>query len=192
MEGYNEELAKAVKLLREARLDASKGLPEELFWLVSSLTPIVNVDLLVVNDAGQLLLARRNDAFHPECWHIPGGCVRFGESLMDRVHLTAHRELGCDVIAESNPISIRDAIRGPIQNWDYPNERRHFVSILYKCYLPKGTIIRNDNRTEADAGYLKWFDVLPEDLVEIQHIYDDILEKWNEKREETEENGFSE
>ena len=35
-------------------------------------------------------------------------------------------------------------------------------------------------------------DVLPEDLVEIQHIYDDILEKWNEKREETEENGFSE
>ena len=38
MDGYTEELAKAVALLREARLDATHGLPEELFWMISSLT----------------------------------------------------------------------------------------------------------------------------------------------------------
>lgn len=171
--------AEAVELLRNARMDAAKGLPEELFWLVSSLTPIVNVDLLIVNDTGQILLARRNDEFHPNCWHIPGGCIRFGETMLHRVHETAMKELGCDVIAEESPIAVRDAIRPPILSRDYPNERRHFVSILYKCRLPKGASIQNGRRTETDAGFLKWFDTLPKDLVEIQHIYDDVLAPWN-------------
>lgn len=178
MDGYTEELAKAVALLREARLDATHGLPEELFWMISSLSPIVNVDLLVVNDAGQLLLAWRDDVFHPKCWHIPGGCIRFGETMLQSVHKTAIREIGCDVVAEREPIAVRDAIRPPVDNWDYPNERRHFVSLLFKCRLIDGTEIQNTSRREGDIGYLKWFDCLPERFVDLHHIYDDVLKPW--------------
>ena len=176
MEGYTEELAKVVNLLREARLDASNGLPRQLFWLVSSLVPIPNVDLLITNEKGQLLLARREDEFHPRCWHIPGGCMRFGETMLERVHKTAVAELGCDVQVEREPIAVRDAIRPPIIEREYPNERRHCISILFKCHLSEE--IDNGNLTEKDNGFLKWFDRLPSDLVPIQHIYDDVLESW--------------
>lgn len=190
MSELNKEQKEAVELLRKARLDVAKGLPEELFWLVSSWTPIVNVDLLIVNNSGQILLARRNDDFHPDCWHIPGGCIRFGETMLHRVHETAQKELGCDVIVRESPIAVRDAIRPPILNREYPDERRHFVSILYECRLPEGEVILNRNLTEEDPGYLKWFDRLPKGFVEIQHIYDDILTPWNKKEEEIRKNGF--
>ena len=67
-----------------------EGLGEDLFLLVSSLVPIVNVDLLVYNDKGQFLLTWRDD---PHCgcgWHIPGGCVRFKETCEERIRKVSH------------------------------------------------------------------------------------------------------
>ncbi len=176
MEQYTDEIVRAIETLREARIDAAGGLSQELFWLVSSLTPIVNVDLLITNRQNQLLLARRNDEFHPKCWHIPGGCIRFGETMLERVHKTAVSEIGCDVSIEPCPIATRDALREPVRERSYPNERRHFVSVLFRCALTGE--VQNRDLTENDAGYLKWFDRLPKDLVPIQHIYDDVLSAW--------------
>lgn len=62
----SKELEDAVELLRNAELDARNGMTEELFWMISALVPIPNVDLLVTNEKGQLLLSRRNDDFF-EC-----------------------------------------------------------------------------------------------------------------------------
>ena len=181
MKGYTEEAARAVELLRNLRLESAGGLPQELFWLVSSLTPIVNVDLLIVNETGQILLARRDDEFHSRSWHIPGGCVRFGETMIERVHKTAKAEIGTDVETDKYPVVVRDAIRPPITSREFPNERMHFISALFRCRIPENYVIINGIRTENDPGYLKWFDELPDDLVEIQHIYDDILEPWRNK-----------
>ena len=176
MKTYDKEMEKAVFLLREARLDATHGLPQELFLLTSSLVPICNVDLLIINEEGQILLVRRDDEFHPACWHIPGGCIRFGETMLERVHRTAIDELGSDVDVVKDPIAIRDAIRPPIIERDYPDERRHFLSVLFRCSLQKE--LQNKNLSENDPGYIKWFDKIPEDLVPIQHIYDDVLSSW--------------
>ena len=175
---YDPELTKAIETLRAAQLDPSNGLSHELFWLISSLVPIVNVDLLIVNDNGQLLLTWRDDEFYRRCWHIPGGCIRFGETMIQRAHETAKMELGIDVIIDEQPLAIRDAINPPFHDRRYPNERRHNVSILYKCYVPKDFDINNRAMKENDPGYQKWFDRLPEDFVSIQHIYDDILKPW--------------
>ena len=71
-----KELEDAVELLRNAELDARNGMTEELFWMISALVPIPNVDLLIMNEKGQLLLSRRNDDFFEKSWHIPGGCLR--------------------------------------------------------------------------------------------------------------------
>ena len=91
-----EEQRQAVELLRRAEIDTDNGMPEELFLLVSSLVPLSNVDLLVVDQQGRLLLSRRNDPFYEKNWHIPGGCMRFNEDFAHRVqetarHLTKHR-----------------------------------------------------------------------------------------------------
>ena len=45
--------------------DPSQGLPEEIFQFVSSIVPMINVDLLIKNEKGQTLLIWREDEFFP-------------------------------------------------------------------------------------------------------------------------------
>ena len=52
------------------------------------------------------------------------------------------------------------------------------MAILFRCYLPDDYQIDNGGKNENDNGYLKWFSHLPEDFLEIQHVFDDILEQW--------------
>lgn len=173
-----DEQKKAVDLLRDARLDTDQGMPEELFLLVSALVPITNIDLLVVNRRGQLLLSRRNDPYYENGWHIPGGCMRFHESFERRIQETAKRELGCTVSFDETPLAVRNVIRGERDSLSHPRERSHNTAILFRCSLPDDYQIDNGLLTEADNGYLKWFDTLPSDFLKLQLIYSDILQPW--------------
>lgn len=173
-----EEQKQAVELLRQAEIDTDHGMPEELFLLVSSLVPLPNVDLLVVDRQGRLLLSRRNDPFYAKSWHIPGGCMRFNEDFARRIQETAKAELGCTVTFNETPLAVRNVIRRRNEKLPHPRERGHNVAILFRCYLPDGYQITNNGRSEEDDGYLKWFDHLPEDFLEIQHVFDDVLEPW--------------
>lgn len=173
-----EEQKKAVALLRQAEIYTDDGMPEELFLLVSSLVPLPNVDLLVVNQENQLLLSRRNDLFYPQSWHIPGGCMRFNEDFAQRIQETAKMELGCAVAFDKTPLAVRNVIRRRNEELRYPRERGHNVAVLFRCRLPDGYQIDNGEKNEDDDGYLRWFDRLPEDFLEIQHVFDDVLEPW--------------
>lgn len=53
--------------------DPRNGLPEELFLFATEITPMVNVDLLVRDDEGRILLAWRDDDIYGTGWHVPGG-----------------------------------------------------------------------------------------------------------------------
>ncbi len=178
MENCDQKLADAIETIRKARLDAANGLPKELFLLISSLIPIANVDLLIVNEKGQLLLTWRDDEFYRKCWHIPGGCLRLGETMIQRVHKTARQELGVDVSVDEQPIAVRDAINPPHYDRKYPNEYCHNISVLYRCHMPEGYETGSQSMKEDEPGYQKWFSRLPENFVAIQHIYDDILKPW--------------
>ena len=173
-----EDLRKAVEILRRSELDTDNGMPEELFLLVSSLVPLPNVDLLVTDSRNRLLLSRRCDPFYSKSWHIPGGCMRFNEDFAHRVQETAKTELGCMVSFDETPLAVRNVIRRRNENLPHPRERGHNVAILFQCYLPDGYQIDNSGRSEDDNGYLKWFDHLPEDFLEIQHVFDDVLKPW--------------
>ena len=178
MKGFNQQIEAAVKTIRTAQLDASHGMPQEMFWMISALIPIINVDLLIMNEKGQILLTWRDDEFYRNCWHLPGGCIRYGETMIQRVHKTALDELGFDVEVDEKPVAIKDALERPRLDRDYPKERGHNVSVLFQCYTPDGYIIDNGQLKEKEPGYKKWFDKVPSDLVAIHHIYDDILQRW--------------
>lgn len=85
-----------------------KGLGDDLFLFASTLMPVVNVDLLVTNRHGQILLTWRDDGHCGTGWHIPGGCIRFRESLMERAQKTARRELGHEVVLDQG---VRHVLR---------------------------------------------------------------------------------
>src|ERR1700730_10657075 len=93
----------ALELLTSWVSDPADGLPYELFLFISSLVPMVNVDLLIRDDRKRILLTWRDDDIHGKGWHVPGGMIRFKETAEERVRATALEELGAEVEFEEPP-----------------------------------------------------------------------------------------
>lgn len=175
---FTPEQLQAVQLLRDENLVTDDGMPEELFLFISGLIPLANVDLLITNASGEILLTRRKDSWYQNSWHIPGGCMHYGESFLHCVQATAMRELGTAVEVDTEPLTVRNVIRGINKCGSHPRERGHNVAILFQCTLPPDYQIDNGTKTDQDDGYAAWFQILPKDFMEIQHVYDDILSPW--------------
>lgn len=167
-----------VKKLWEERekLNPNEGLPFELFEWISSMVPIANVDLLILNKKGQILLSWRDDEYYGQGWHIPGGCIRFKETSEERIQKTAQNEIGTNVIiVNKEPIATKDMIMG--RGKSEPYKRAHHLTTLYECRLPDEFKVDNRGKDEKDAGYLKWFDRIPDNILSVHHIYETIFEE---------------
>lgn len=154
----------AVKLLEKQVQDPGRGLPQEIFFFVSRLTPLVNVDLLIRDEQGRTLLAWRDDQFSGKGWHLPGGIIRFKEKIKTRILKVAKEEIGIPVKFKPEPIAIHQII------CDH-HTRGHFISLLFECYLPGRFILRNQGLRKDDPGYLKWHQSAPKNLIKVHRIY---------------------
>lgn len=146
--------------------DPCLGLPEDLFLFVSQLTPMVNVDLLIRNEQGQTLLTWRDDGYCRPGWHIPGGIVRYKESLAQRIEQVAVRELGASVSHVEVPLAIHEIV--------HPTRavRGHFLSLLYACTLTSPLAAsRRQRHALPQPGEWAWHDVCPDDLIPVHDIY---------------------
>ena len=156
-------------------ISSGDGLPEDLFLEISGLVPIPNVDLFILNDQGELLLTRRDDAYFGKGWHLPGGCIRFRETMSERIQKTAEAELGTRVKFDPDPVAIRDVIirdeRPGLANQD---ERAHHLAVLFRCYAEDTGRIELMIK-EGNAG---WFKKIPEDILDVHEVYKDIFEKY--------------
>jgi ADP-ribose pyrophosphatase YjhB (NUDIX family) len=165
-DGLNDAIAR----LNAVVPDATRGLPESVFYLVSRLTPLVNVDLLVKNEAKQTLLTWRADRYYGPGWHIPGGIVRFKERWENRIAAVAAHELGTTVSFDETPISIKQlfaadrAIRG------------HFISLLFACRLMGPLKEELEFRGgEPRNGQWSWHSKCPEEMIRQHKIYKDFI-----------------
>lgn len=158
-------------------LDAKNGLPEEIFLAVSTLVPIANVDLLINDNRKRILLSWRDDTYFGKGWHLPGGCIRFKETMAERIQKTALQELGMEVQFEKEPLTVKDVILH--KNDDFHKLRTHHLAVLYHCWLPDDYCIQNHGRVEGKAGYLKWFDKIPTDMLKVHDCYREIFEQMN-------------
>ena len=168
-----EDLAEeAAALLEQANIDKKNGLPERLFICISSLIPIANVDLFILDKSGRLLLTYREDEFYGAGWHIPGGCLRFGETMLERIHKTAQLELGFDVdVCRDDPLAVRDVIRKPLTGTSVPDARGHNLAVLYLCsFSPEA-----EEKIEATSEKIRWFERIPEDILPVHAVYDDVF-----------------
>tara|TARA_Y100000310_G_scaffold342034_1_gene443435 strand:- start:8409 stop:8897 length:489 start_codon:yes stop_codon:yes gene_type:complete len=161
------DINEAVKFLEAQIKDPKKGLPKEIFYFISKLTPFVNVDLLIKDENGRILLSWRDD-IHGTGWHIPGGIVRFKEKMKQRIEKVSENEIGIKIKFNPEPISVKELICEH-------NIRGHFVSFLYKCFLSSDFIIDNKNLKETDQGYLKWHDSCPENLIKCHDMYREFI-----------------
>lgn len=156
------------KLINEIRKyidNPEESLPEEIFLFATEITPMINVDLLIRDNKGRILLSWRNDKFYEKGWHVPGGIIRLKETFEERIQKTAISEIGCEVLYEKEPKEIVQIICKDMVS------RGHFITFVYECRIPKGFEINNGKKKENEAGYLKWFNEFPDNMVNVHHFY---------------------
>jgi colanic acid biosynthesis protein WcaH len=146
--------------------EPSAGLPEDLFLIVSRLTPLVNVDLLIQDERRGTLLTWRDDRFYGAGWHVPGGIIRYKQTAGECIRATAQRELGAAVEFEPEPIAVIQNIE-PVRR-----ERGHFIALLYRCRLasPPTEALRFTGGAPR-RGQWAWHAQCPSDLIPFHAPY---------------------
>ncbi|MGI4941768.1 MAG: hypothetical protein ACRYHQ_14605 [Janthinobacterium lividum] len=125
-----------------------------------------NVDLLVRDDAGRVLLAWREDQFGAG-WHVPGSIIRHREEIGHRIAACARDEFGCELQVADGPVAI-------VQIFD---DRGHSVSLCHLATLRgvPGRPVLGDGQVPA-PGDLRWFAQPPELLYPSHLVYRDVIE----------------
>ena len=155
-----------------AHAQPGNDLPEELFLFVSTLTPLVNVDLLIQDEKKGTLLTWRDDKFYGAGWHVPGGIIRYKEHAHERVRKVAETELGCSVDFETAPMLVAES-------FSPERQRGHFVSLLYRCTLTGQPAPSLEAGAVPRRGDWKWHKAVPPDLLPVHRIYAALLYKNN-------------
>lgn len=162
----SEDLKFHLDKVLEHIINAKNGLPIDVFYFVSQLTPLINVDLLIKNKKGRVLLTWRDDRFYGPAWHIPGGIIRFKEKIEDRIEKVAQLELGASVRFAPEPIHIRGLINSE------RDIRGHFISMLYLCELTSELPMEMAYKAgDPKPGEWAWHDQAPKDLLKVHEAF---------------------
>lgn len=159
------EINNLLNKVRKKISNPQKGLPEDVFLFATEVTPMVNVDLLIRDEYGRILLSWRNDEFYEEGWHVPGGILRLQESFEQRIQLTALEEIGCKVEHSDAPLEIVPIICKGM------SQRSHFISFVYECKIIDDFEIDNGEKKKGDAGYLEWHEEYPREMLRVHEFY---------------------
>jgi ADP-ribose pyrophosphatase YjhB (NUDIX family) len=118
-----------IAILTEEKLSMNHPpgfIPDELYNQIFSHVPRLCVDLVVRDDTmSKVLLIRRAIPPYENQWHLPGGMIRFKETLADAVSRIAQKEFALEATVDRliGYCEIMDDDLGP----DKP---RHSVSIV--------------------------------------------------------------
>jgi ADP-ribose pyrophosphatase YjhB (NUDIX family) len=144
-------------------MNQREGLPQHLFDYVSSVTPLLNVDVIVIDRNSNFMLTWRDDGIYGPGWHVPGGIIRFKESIISRINQVCAHEIGINSIVDIRPVDINQ-IMNPTRDL-----RGHFLSILF---LARVSFVANNIANHAilgiENGERSWFSK-PPDIILPQH-----------------------
>ena len=130
---------------------------------------MVNIELAIINLKGEVLLTHRNASSDIPIagWHLPGGIIRVGEKLQDRIKKTALDECGFLPI-EHRIIGISETLI------EKKIARRHFLSILVVCICETQIL---PNTISKGSKEMRWFasKEIPVDLIPNHERYREIL-----------------
>ncbi len=162
-----KKILNSIKLIEKSVKSPKKGLPDNIFYFVGRMTPFINVDLLIKCPGYGTVLTWREDKFTGKGWHIPGGIIRFKEKIEYRIKKTGQSELGVKIQNFKGPIAINEIIANQ-------QDRSHFISMLYKCYLSKKQMIKLLEITKSNKN-IKFFKTKPKNLLKWHRIYSKFI-----------------
>ncbi|MDO8408328.1 MAG: NUDIX domain-containing protein [bacterium] len=127
-------------------------IPDKDYAFIYNQVPRLCVDLAIKDKHGALLLTRRDIPPYKGLWHLPGGGIKFKETIAEAASRIAKKEFGVEV-------RLARAI-GPceIMNDDLDADNpRHSVSIVCETEIVSGTPQKSDETAEV-----QYFIELPE------------------------------
>jgi ADP-ribose pyrophosphatase YjhB (NUDIX family) len=114
---------------------------EALYSQILQVMPIPCVDLMVVDDAGKVLLLLRKNEPAADQWFFPGGRVQFGEQRRDAAKRKLEEECGL-VSTQFQEIGTFDILFN-----DAPKPRIHSITTLFKVRVGSGHGVRLDHQS---------------------------------------------
>ena len=135
-------------------------LPPKQFQAAVAALPLVSVDWVLTNPAGELLVGQRLNAPARGAWFTPGGRIRKGEPLAAALRRVAAEELG---LAEERASAL--AQRGePMGAWDHfypdaafsPAVPTHYVNLPYTARLTEAEVNALGLPVGEQHGHWQW------------------------------------
>ena len=163
----SKEIETCLSSVVESIPDPRVGLPEEVLRFLYSVTPMINVDLLVQHEERGTLFSWRDDVYG-KGWHIPGGIIRFRETIEKRICEVARIELGATVNPDEYPCDIAQFFDGC---------RGHFISLLYPCRLTSSVAEELLSNGKPERDKLKWIQGVPDQLLSVHRRYETWFRK---------------
>jgi len=120
---------------------------EELYKKFRGLMPIASVDILTVHK-GNLLLMLRNNEPGKDLWFVPGGRVRYGETLEQAAIRKLSEETGLSAITIEK--------KGAMSHlWP----KAHYVTTFFRADVSDDKVKMNDEHRDY-----KWISAITDDL----------------------------
>lgn len=152
-----------VRAAMGARAEAALApgrLPEAQFWAALEALPLVSVDWVLSNPAGEILVGQRLNAPARDTWFTPGGRIRKGEALRAAMRRVACEELGAPIpLAEA--MVQRAAAMGA---WDHfypdsafsPTVPTHYVNLPFAATLSAAEVESLRLPVGEQHGHWRW------------------------------------
>jgi len=121
-------------------------LPQHLFDYVSSITPLVNVELVITGPSKFVLLSWRDDGLYGPGWHLPGGILRYKESLLDRIERVAYSECNIESFTTCTFLQVNQ-VMNPSRDL-----RGHFISLIFGLSIDYIPVVGDSSYQHGSLG----------------------------------------
>lgn len=130
-------------------------LQKDEFLNIIDKTPLVSIDLIMVNNKNEALLGCRNNKPAQGFWFVPGGRIQKNETIKMAYERILKSETGLNIpFDKTNLLGVYDHI----YNDNFAEEEgvnTHYVVIGLKITIPENATIANDNQHSA----FKWISI---------------------------------
>lgn len=125
------------------------NLPPKVLNKVRKIVPILCIEAIIKTRKG-VLLVRRDIKPYKGLWHIPGGCVGYGEGVRETVRRVAKKETGLRVKIKKFVGIYDDLKRDP---------RGHSISLAFLTEIVSGNI-----KGSKEGKEIRFFKKLPKNI----------------------------
>lgn len=128
-------------------------LTDEDYNFIYSRVPRICVDLLIQNQNGDILLTKRDIEPYKDHWHLPGGRIKFRETVEEALHRIAKGELGYVLNTKHEVLGVCEFLEE-----EQGGNPRHSLSIVH--------LIEFHGYGDFKDG--EWFKELPSPIIPMQ------------------------